>query len=47
LNLDNPDPDCGIDLVPKEARDIRTDETLALARGLEGQGVAVVVRAVR
>jgi 3-oxoacyl-[acyl-carrier-protein] synthase II len=47
LNLDTPDPECAMDWVPKQAREIRADEALALARGLEGQNVALALRAVR
>ena len=48
LNLENLDPDCaGIDWVPAEARDAEVGLALALARGLEGQNVALALRAVR
>jgi 3-oxoacyl-[acyl-carrier-protein] synthase II len=46
LNHERPDPDCdGIDWVPREARRVEVRHALALARGLEGQNVAVAVRA--
>jgi 3-oxoacyl-[acyl-carrier-protein] synthase II len=46
LNLTNVDPACaGIDWVPNEARSQRVDHALALARGLEGQNVALLLRA--
>jgi 3-oxoacyl-[acyl-carrier-protein] synthase II len=46
LNLDSPDPACdGIDWVPRESRKTKVRQALALARGLEGQNVALVVRA--
>ena len=46
LNHERPDPDCdGIDWVPREARRVEVRLALALARGLEGQNVAVAVRA--
>ena len=45
LNLENIDPDCeGVDWVPKEAREAKVDLALALARGLEGQNVALALR---
>jgi len=47
LNLEQPDPVCNaIDWVPREAREVPVDHALALARGLEGQNVALLVRAV-
>lgn len=46
LNLHNPDPACDLDYVPHEARAIQTREAIALARGLEGQNVALALRAV-
>ena len=47
LNLENLDPACdGIDWVPKEAREAKVGLALALARGLEGQNVALALRAV-
>lgn len=45
LNLDNVDPDCeGVDWVPKEGREAKVDTAVAMARGLEGQNVALVLR---
>jgi 3-oxoacyl-[acyl-carrier-protein] synthase II len=47
LNLEQPDPACnGLDWVPREARELPVEHALALARGLEGQNVAVLTRAV-
>jgi 3-oxoacyl-[acyl-carrier-protein] synthase II len=47
LNLEQPDPACnGLDWVPKESRELRVEHALGLARGLEGQNVAVLARAV-
>ena len=47
LNLEHVDPACaGIDWVPKEAREVKVSRALALARGFEGQNVAVLMRAV-
>jgi 3-oxoacyl-[acyl-carrier-protein] synthase II len=46
LNLTNPDPVCAtIDWVADEAREAPIREAMALARGLEGQNVALAVRA--
>lgn len=42
LNLSNPDPRCGLDWVPAEARGQRVRRALAVARG--GQGQQVVLR---
>jgi 3-oxoacyl-[acyl-carrier-protein] synthase II len=46
LNLEQLDPACaGIDWVPGDAREIKVQRALALARGFEGQNVAVLMRA--
>jgi 3-oxoacyl-[acyl-carrier-protein] synthase II len=46
LNLEHPDPVCdGFDWVPREAREVEVRQALALARGFEGQNVAVLMRA--
>ena len=45
LNLQNPDPACRLDWVPGEARETEVGQALALARGLEGQNVALAMRA--
>lgn len=45
LNLENLDPACeGVDWVPKEARELRVDLSVAVARGLEGQNAALALR---
>lgn len=47
VGLENLDPECaGVDWVAKEARESRVDLALALARGLEGQNVALALRRV-
>jgi 3-oxoacyl-[acyl-carrier-protein] synthase II len=47
LNLTSPDPACdGIAWIVGEAREAPVRQALALARGLEGQNVALAVRAV-
>jgi 3-oxoacyl-[acyl-carrier-protein] synthase II len=46
LNLARTDPECdGLDWVPREARRTQVRQALALARGLEGQNVALAIRA--
>ncbi|MDO0937275.1 beta-ketoacyl-[acyl-carrier-protein] synthase family protein [Streptomyces sp. DG2A-72] len=42
-NLENPDPACDLDYVPGTPRESRPTSALALARGLEGQAVAVAL----
>lgn len=45
LNLEDVDPDCGgIDWIPTEGREAHVRLALALARGLEGQTVALALR---
>ena len=44
LNLETPDPDCHLDWVPRDAREMPVRLGLALARGLEGQNVALALR---
>jgi 3-oxoacyl-[acyl-carrier-protein] synthase II len=47
LNLENVDPACGgVDWVPNESREAQVRVALALARGLEGQAVALALRGV-
>jgi 3-oxoacyl-[acyl-carrier-protein] synthase II len=47
VNLENVDPACdGVDWVPGEARERAVDTALAVARGLEGQNVALALRRV-
>jgi 3-oxoacyl-[acyl-carrier-protein] synthase II len=45
LNLERPDPACELDWVAGEARGLEPGEALALARGFEGQNVALAMRA--
>ena len=45
LNLQSPDPACDeIDWIPREARELRVERAMALARGFEGQNVALAMR---
>lgn len=46
LNLENVDPACQLDWVPREARSVPVQHALAVARGLEGQNVALSLRRV-
>lgn len=43
LNLDNPDPVCDLDHVRGSARECRPSHAMALARGIEGQAVALTL----
>jgi 3-oxoacyl-[acyl-carrier-protein] synthase II len=44
LNLENLDPDCeGIDWAPGQARETAVENAVAVARGLEGQNVALAL----
>lgn len=47
LNLDHPDPECDLDWVPGGARERPVRAALALARGLQGQSVALALSAVQ
>lgn len=46
LNLQAPDSDCNLDWVAGHARPAHVHEALALARGMEGQNVALALRRV-
>jgi 3-oxoacyl-[acyl-carrier-protein] synthase II len=46
LNLVQLDPACEFDWIPNEARAIETEQALALARGLEGQNVALALKTI-
>jgi 3-oxoacyl-[acyl-carrier-protein] synthase II len=46
LNLHHPDPECDLDWTPNEGRRMRIGNVVAIARGIEGQGAALVARAV-
>ena len=46
LNLEDPDPECNhADWVPREARELKVGNGLALARGFVGQNVALALSA--
>lgn len=47
LHLKDLDPACSLDWVPEQTREVRIDNALAVARGLEGQNVVLALRAVR
>jgi 3-oxoacyl-[acyl-carrier-protein] synthase II len=44
INLDNPDPECDLDYVPNEAREVRVDTILSNSFGFGGQNAAIVFR---
>jgi 3-oxoacyl-[acyl-carrier-protein] synthase II len=46
LNYENPDPACDLDYVPGEAREATVDIALTISRGLGGQNVVLVLKAV-
>lgn len=46
LNLQTPDPACRLDWVPGEARETEVRQAVAVARGFEGQNVALAMRAI-
>ncbi len=43
LHLDDPDPECYLNHVPHQPRQARLTHALALARGFEGQAVALLL----
>jgi 3-oxoacyl-[acyl-carrier-protein] synthase II len=45
LNLEALDPGCRMDWVPGQARELRVDQALAVARGMVGQNVVLALRA--
>jgi 3-oxoacyl-[acyl-carrier-protein] synthase II len=45
LNLQRADPACELDVIVGETRESRVDRALAVARGLEGQNVALALNA--
>jgi 3-oxoacyl-[acyl-carrier-protein] synthase II len=44
LNLDNPDPRCDLDYVPRQPRPAQVTRAIAVARGIEGQAAALVLQ---
>lgn len=46
INLENPDPECDLDYVPNQARDVHVDTAIANAFGFGGQNATVVLRRV-
>jgi 3-oxoacyl-[acyl-carrier-protein] synthase II len=47
INLDTPDPDCDLDYVPNEAREMKIATTLSNSFGFGGQNAALVIREYR
>ena len=44
INLDNPDPECDLDYVPNEAREMKVKAALSSSFGFGGQNAALVIR---
>jgi len=44
INLENPDPECDLDYVPNEAREVRVDAAIVNGFGFGGQNGSVVFR---
>jgi 3-oxoacyl-[acyl-carrier-protein] synthase II len=42
LNLDSVDPDCALDWIPGQARDLAVSTAIAIARGFEGQSAVLI-----
>jgi len=42
INLDNPDPECDLDYVPKVARQMRVDVAMSNNFGLGGQNASII-----
>ncbi|MHC4957138.1 MAG: beta-ketoacyl-ACP synthase II [Planctomycetota bacterium] len=47
INLDTPDPDCDLDYVPNQAREMEIATTLSNSFGFGGQNAALVIREYR
>ena len=45
LNLENLDPVCELDWIPGRARALPAEQVIAVARGFEGQNIALALRA--
>jgi 3-oxoacyl-(acyl-carrier-protein) synthase len=44
INLETPDPDCDLDYVPNEAREVAVRTVLSSSFGFGGQNAALVLR---
>ncbi|MEK6235485.1 MAG: beta-ketoacyl-[acyl-carrier-protein] synthase II, partial [Planctomycetales bacterium] len=42
INYENPDPDCDLDYVPNEAREVRCDHVLSNSFGFGGQNITLI-----
>jgi 3-oxoacyl-[acyl-carrier-protein] synthase II len=43
INLENPDPDCDLDYVPRVAREARVDITMSNSFGFGGHNASLVL----
>ena len=43
MNYEHPDPECDLDYVPNEARDVEVDVALSNAMGLGGHNACVLI----
>ena len=43
INLDNPDPDCDLDYVPNQARELRVNRVVSNSFGFGGHNACLVV----
>jgi 3-oxoacyl-[acyl-carrier-protein] synthase II len=44
INLDNPDPECDLDFVPHQAREIKMDYAMSNAFGFGGHNASLVFK---